>query len=1199
MARGMREIQIIFVVLIGVSFVSLITIDLSIENQSIRSDVLINQERYGQVRLLPFPPARFNTTTEVAGTQLPVLSVQPRRRMEEGTEYHSLVGVKLNFEVFEGHLRQPTQQEWQDLLCQTNSYFTRLFRRKLGDLVYVNLHPLQWDYSPGIDMPLSISMVIEAAFEDGALLRSEDVYRCIRAVDSTDFLEGFIWKVRPQGLSAFYEAARVLAQIQVQSHTVETIHEESTKQIGDVVLANTYSCGETGIYAMQFFYDFFEGRRKEPTQSQVDALKAATGLFISRELQERFENRVVVDMKLNGWSYDANAAEYPVVMDCLVTTYLHSTDSVIPHEYVRSRLTGRSKEFQKTMIRDYIENVVWNTPPLKQSAFYEVHRVRIRNKIRRFTYMDPELAALHSAQGLLPEHSSSDHQSVTVPAYYLDPITVSDAVCEQFLTQANSNGDQYLTIPEYIDFVNLMTDQTFAGYPLAALPDVMTAVFDSMATIGAGENREIDLLGSFQADSPEQAAAIEATREDKLCQFFRTVVNDAVSEGGLSSAMVNATIEIYLDKATTEDESNRQGEPLLDMAFRKVVDDSVGPSIKEVVNKEKHATRNGRGLQDDSIYIAADTAHIQNLQKTECRHGETQGHTCYTAEGSLQAFVKGDQAPELAKKVATAAEKSMEKAVEDGELNSAIHNLGTEWSVEPLKSVPAPNASSAPPTSSPVFVAFESTEPPKKSKSFTENLSEGDGTTVAAAATGSIFILFLINFGRELLVDFILRIFKVCCKRYRRYRGYDDDSDSSDDDDVGWSRNTHDSHKHSDHNRDSQGTATRRTSFEDDDLEAEQSRTGYESEGKSKTDDDVEDLRVVQNFQEQEEENTENESKGEQDGAVESRSESDSDDGDMHRVNEQEANSSMHGDDEGGDEDDHDENRTNDNHGTEDAKEEVASSQTLGGMEEEPGVTGTDHDESESESALEPSRTQDMEEEEAEAEETEDVAGSESNKANQEDELETSANKSGIKEEGEDDESKQGPDDQEKERVDVHGRRHVEGVIPIDPTEKDSSENYTGAPEDHDTQDRQSVDQEPEIVVDGTADSDVTESRRNSTEDESSVTTDDDVKEIDNAEADRGPKTDGQDDKASTELDDQANVEAKKQDDGPDEAADDQTTPLKDTGSRSQLIEESPMTDFSKRSSIDNSIRELEELEQQFVDDLGKVYTEFHRQTTR
>jgi hypothetical protein len=61
-------------------------------------------------------------------------------------------------------------------------------------------------------MPLGIMIlqVVQATFEDGAPILPDDVRRYIDAVESSEFLEGYVWKVKPQGPSAFHETARVV-----------------------------------------------------------------------------------------------------------------------------------------------------------------------------------------------------------------------------------------------------------------------------------------------------------------------------------------------------------------------------------------------------------------------------------------------------------------------------------------------------------------------------------------------------------------------------------------------------------------------------------------------------------------------------------------------------------------------------------------------------------------------------------------------------------------------------------------------------------------------------------------------------------------------------------------------------------------------------------------------------------------------------
>jgi hypothetical protein len=664
------------------------------------------------------------------GLQTNASRLQLHRQTEEKYANQSFVTIKLNFTVYDGYLKEPRAEEWRDLLCQSKAYLLELIRRSARDVAYVNLHPLHLHYSPGVDMPLGVTILVQATFEDGASILPEDVIRYVESMESDEFLQGYVWQVKPQGLSAFFETARVATQVKISQYQYDPFKEKKSIRIGNIALVDTQSCGETGIYDIFLFFGFLEGRAKRPTQDEVDALLESTENFLTEKLQGNFTKRVQMKLRLVSWNYDANAQDAITIKCTVVVNFVDGQPSVVPHEYVKAKLASATAT-QKNFTFDYISTVVWKTPPYEQSTFYEVSRVRIQSHIQRFTYPEPVEA---QPKALATRHESTSpfaqvNRSVTVISRIDEPITVSDPECKEYLKQANNNSDGYLSITEYMPFVNSMTKQDFEGYPFGALPDVIRKVYESMSSRGEEGKLEIDLWGPIDTGSKEKSSLL--TRDDKLCQYFRAVVNDAVSQEAIEAVMINSTVKLYLDESMIPGQRQGDVQPALDLAFQKVIGQSVGPAI-ETAAHEGQRDLLGNTSRRSPFFIPVESAHVQNLKEVTC-HGApaSDKHTCYSAEGKVQVFINGNNAAGLAPNAVTTTEAMLDHALKDGELNKALREVDAAWSVQAME---------PPPTE--IYVANSApSEAPRKKSAI---------KTLAVTTAVIILLLIAIQCGRYL-----------------------------------------------------------------------------------------------------------------------------------------------------------------------------------------------------------------------------------------------------------------------------------------------------------------------------------------------------------------------------------------------------------------------------------------------------------------
>lgn len=772
--------------------------------------------------------------------------------------YTAYAVVKLNMELFKGQGRVPHEDEWQDLICQFKAYFLVLMKRTHPHLeTYMTLVPSHWSYSPGIDYPVAMSVIVHSFLEDGTVIPPEDVFVALRAINAEEFLSGYIWKTMPAGKSVFYEVARIQEQVQVQSHM--TLKEETT--IRGVTLQNSDICGDTGIYQLTMYFGFFT-RARLPGDQEVHEMVTLTQTWLGQVLQEYYTKRVTIGLALKDWKYEPQA-NYQIKMKFqLEGRFVYKRGMMVPHETTKVKLLEGANN--PDALKKYIKNVVWETPPIGQSAFYYIKRVRMRHRIRRFSFVEPAFAGRYgelvndnnTPLEVMSEVSGGRSQpgpgggigatdSVVIPTFMLDPITVDDATCEQYIKNANGDSNQYLTEDEYIAFVNMMTDNVFDGYPMTALPESISDVFESMASaIPGSTDQAINLLQAFRpaVHTDAEAQILEETREDKLCFYFKDVVNTAIQNGGVETARIDATLNFFLDRRTRPGERDDADREAVDSAFQHVVGTmrpmrgrfGLRALLPDTVNRLL-------GRRDLAVHVASEEAKLASLDKTECRQDDP-NNACFMAQGEVSVFVKGAGSVDAASDIAKNTEEDLLQSVEDGTLNREIQALDDSWSAEPMDPThtPAPQASrgvdsplepDTAPTRMPVF--SPPTNPPTKAPDEPEPMISK--STVAAGVGGSVILMVALQCGREFLVDLIIKVFKILCMRFRKVRGYDD-SDSE---------GGFDSDDDSQHNRKggqgSQGGS--RTAYESDDEPLDYNRvssTDDEEEEEDDSDDDDE-----------------------------------------------------------------------------------------------------------------------------------------------------------------------------------------------------------------------------------------------------------------------------------------------------------------------------------------------------------------------
>lgn len=721
------------------------------------------------------------------------------RRLEDVRGSAEYAFHMLKFDFFENQHREPTEREYQDLLCQTKAYYNTLLTSKIGAPVYTHLHPQDWTYDPDNTMPVQLNVTVVAKLDDDTPVASEVVNSALDEVaNMTDYIQGYVWQAKPAQRSVFWQVGHVALETGV--HKVK-LTEEAMK-LGSISLSNTMLCPATGIYEADFHFAFFPGSAREPMQSEVSALVPMTESFLTEVLQEEyFMHRVQVLLNCAGFSYDVTL-DMPLVIKCQLSGRFVQGKDLIPPEYIQQKLT-MNEESNNTMMQKYITKIVWETPPQAKSAFYEVKRAKMTSKIERMKYevpvtRPPSLDGEAPNRGGMyenfavgigapiavtaaPSAAGTTKPLITItPVYNLDPIAVGLPECRQHVNTANANSDDFLTTDEYVSFVNMMTEDAFAGFPYAGLPSPLHEIYSSLSTkIALEADKMIDLVDSFVSNPSElELESMKDERSRKLCRTFLTVSNEAIVQGLLRASLVGSTVSVFLERETPpESEANDSPGTVVDLAFQNLVGDMVSPAMQQSA-MDRYGLRRALGEDEKmsaDMLVPSGAATIDSMDEMPCQRGSANDpkYQCFGIDATTRAFVTGRDAPEMAHKVGIAIQDVVRKAVADGDFTKELGRLdeSTSWTARTIET-PAPTNA---PTSSPT-ISIESEMPTaapteaKEESSFTEAIG---GKSVAAAAGTSVVIMIALQCGREFLVDLSIRCCKVCCKKYRKQMNED------------------------------------------------------------------------------------------------------------------------------------------------------------------------------------------------------------------------------------------------------------------------------------------------------------------------------------------------------------------------------------------------------------------------------------------
>ncbi|CAB9510479.1 expressed unknown protein [Seminavis robusta] len=764
------------------------------------------------------------------------------RALVQDVESMDIVPVNaFHFGFFDNLYGAPTQEEYEGLLCQTKAFYLDIFQLKLGSFIYVNLYSANWTYAPDQQEPISHTVVVHATFEDGVPLPPEEVNQAVRASSMAHFIEKFVWAAEPRGQNdergAFYDTNTVTAEVGLY----ERQYQRENLEIGNIVLGSSLTCPANGYYEATLELGFFPGHSRKPTNQEIQDLIPLSEKFFTRTLQSTYTTRQVsVQLELMGWQFDdSNNNQLPLSITFhLSGTFDYGGGDVVPLEYIKEKL-AHDKPLKETIMQDYIKEAAWEVPPFKESTFWDVNRARMNSKLFRYKPKrddangiggDSTGPASGNNGGQQPQQSNgfggpgglgfpggssgsagpggsfplragsfdllgdnnatdpNDPTRTTVFNMALQPLTIPDDECREHLSNANADLDRFLTTDEYATFVNSMTNDFYAGYPYAALPDVFLGVFEDMSLRNEAGQEAIDLLGAFEPDiSQENLNLLEKTRANKICKYIKSSANTAIAQAPVMSTKLNSTVGFYLGYQQADPAAEGPDMSGLDTGFQNFVGDMVGPAVqatmteglrknrRELTRRELALQALRRHLQDgEAAFVMPSSAKMTSVEETECR-GPDAGDpemSCYNAEAGLDVFLKGNEAPSMAPEVGSMVEDTMEESIVNGDLQAELQKIDPNWRVRTLHAPTA--APSVAPSASPSATTPAPTEAPKKS--FAQSLTE-DSAGVATAATGAVILMIAIQCGREFLIDLFIKLCKMCCVCLTGRRRDDDDDE--------------------------------------------------------------------------------------------------------------------------------------------------------------------------------------------------------------------------------------------------------------------------------------------------------------------------------------------------------------------------------------------------------------------------------------
>jgi len=260
----------------------------------------------------------------------------------------------IKFELDTGALREPTKDEIEAVICETNKFFQKYLREKLEDPSIVSYATnVDWSYDVDEEYQASISFQSTTMNGDGSYVKGSKVLEIMETADIEFYTEFYVLNAQPYESNVFFQTKNL--------NFVGTLG----KDVSSTKLPKGAQCKNHDDHRLASFSIAigFANRTDVPIKQDVEGLICQTNLFFENRLQTVLKDQKIHAHATNiDWSYNPSADLAAVVNFTAFVTYGDGNLVSAKNVYDAMKVID---------VPDYVQTYVWNSEPLGENIYYD------------------------------------------------------------------------------------------------------------------------------------------------------------------------------------------------------------------------------------------------------------------------------------------------------------------------------------------------------------------------------------------------------------------------------------------------------------------------------------------------------------------------------------------------------------------------------------------------------------------------------------------------------------------------------------------------------------------------------------------------------------------------------------------------------------------------------------------------------------
>ena len=307
--------------------------------------------------------------------------------------------IKVQFE--EDTKREPTRDEIEAMMCETNKFFEKTLRDGLEDSSIVSYATnIDWNYNAADEYQFIITFTSTTLQGDGAHVLGAKVMEIMKGADIQFFTELYVLNSVPYEQNIFFFSKNL--------YFGGSVGEEVTSsKIPTGVKCKNHDDNRLASFTVEVGFD---NRTGIPTTADVEGLMCQTNIFLEKRLKAVLKDDDINSHATNvDWEYDAEADLPAVVTFTAFSTYGDGTLISAKQVYDALKVID---------VQDYVRNYVWNSEPYNDNIYYYTKDIMFRGaisapvregKLARATCVAPVLSTANVTTSL--GQRSGDHSA--------------------------------------------------------------------------------------------------------------------------------------------------------------------------------------------------------------------------------------------------------------------------------------------------------------------------------------------------------------------------------------------------------------------------------------------------------------------------------------------------------------------------------------------------------------------------------------------------------------------------------------------------------------------------------------------------------------------------------------------------------------------------------------------------------------------